>query len=231
VLRLAAVALVLYGLSGFTLLGFVYVVASRALVEIEVARTSLIVQRDGLVEVLRSTSQSLEQTAATFDSFGGTLVQAQQSSRRAAQLARDTSATATGLEQSMYVQFLGLQPLVGLAPGFAQASEQMLRLGGDLDAMAEALAQNQSGVGATGASLGEMRKRVDSLADAFSSTQLLGGPADAFRLLRYAVYGLLLWLGGQAFLSVLLGAMLFRRSGARRRARPLAEAGPIEWAA
>lgn len=230
-LRLAAVALVLYGVLGFGLLGFAYVVASRALAEIEAARMSLIVQRDGLVEVLRSTSRSVEQTAIAFDSFGGTLVQAQQSSRRAAQLARDSSATATGLEQSMYVQFFGLQPLVGLAPGFAQASEQMQRLGVDLDGMAEALAQNQGGVGATGASLSEMRKRVDALADAFAATPLLGGPADAFRLFRYAVYGMLLWLGGQAFVSVLLGVMLFRHSGTRRRAHSLAEAGPIERAA
>ena len=231
-LRLAAIALVLYGLLGFALLGFAYVVASRALIELEVARSSLTAQRDGLVAVLRSTSTSLEQTATTFDSFGTTLVQAQQSSRRAAQLARDSSTTASGLEQSMHVQFFGLQPLVGLAPGFAQAAEQMQRLGGDLDGMAEALGQNEGGVGATGSSLKDMRRRVDALADAFANTPLLGGPADAFRLFRFAVYGLFLWLGGQAFVSVLIGVMLFRHSGARNRARPPEkEAGPVELAA
>jgi hypothetical protein len=230
-LRLAAIALVLYGLLGFGLLGFAYVIASRALAEVDAARTSLVAQRDGLVTTLRATSGALGEASRTFETFGGTLTEAQRASQRAAQLARDSSVTASGLEQSMYLQFFGLQPLVGLAPGFAQAAEQMQRLGADLDLTAEALGKNQGGVGATGAGLAEVRRRVDGLADAFASTPLLGGPADAFRLFRYAVYGLLLWLAGQAFVSVLLGVMLFRHSGARRKARPQEGAGSIEWAA
>lgn len=230
-LRLAAVALILYGLLGFGLLGFAYVVASRTLAEVEALRTNLIAQRDGLVSTLRATSTALAEASSTFETFGGTLTEAQRSSQRAAQLARDSSATATGLEQAMHVQFFGVQPLVGLAPGFAQAAEQMQRLGSDLEQTGEALAKNQGGVGATGAGLAEVKGRVDRLADTFETTPLLGGPADAFRLFRYAVYGLFLWLGGQAFVSVLLGVILFRHSGQRNRARPLEEAGPTRLAA
>jgi hypothetical protein len=222
VLRLAAVALVLYGLLGFVLLGFAYTLARQTLDEIEAARAAIVAQRDGLVEVLRSTSRALDETSKTFGTFGATLDEAQRSARQAAQLARDTSTTTHELEQAMYVQFFGVQPLAGLGPGFARAGEQLQQLGGDLDATAAALGRNQTGVGATGSGLAEVRQRIDGLANTFATTPLLGGPIEALRFFRIAIYGLLLWLGGQAFVSVLLGVLLFRHAHLRLRARGLA---------
>jgi hypothetical protein len=118
----------------------------------------------------------------------------------------------------MYLQLFGVQPLAGLGPGFARVSEQLQRLGADLDSTAAALGRNQAGVGATGAGLADVRQRIDALADSFAATPLLGGPLEALRLFRIAVYGLLLWLGGQAFVSVLLGVLLFRHAHLRLRA-------------
>ncbi|HEV8636048.1 MAG TPA: hypothetical protein VG370_17625 [Chloroflexota bacterium] len=221
VLRIAAVALVLYGLLGFVLLGFAYVLARQTLAEVEAARAAVVAQRDGLVDVLRSTARALDETAKTFGTFGATLDEARRSARQAAELARETSTTAGGLEQAMYVQFFGVQPLAGLGPGFARAAEQLQQLGGDLDATAEALGRNQAGVGATGSGLAEVRQRIDALASAFATTPLLGGPIEALRLFQVAIYGLLLWLGGQAFVSVLLGVLLFRHAHLRLQARAI----------
>ena len=218
VLRVAAIALILYGLLGFVLLGFAYLLARQTLAEVEAARTAIVAQRDSLVDVLRSTSRALDQTSRTFGTFGGTLDEAQRSARQAAGLARQTSTTAGEMERAMYVQFFGVQPLAQLGPGFARASEQLQQLGGDLESTADALGRNQAGVGATGAGLAEVRQRIDALANAFATTPLLGGPIEALRLFEIAIYGLLLWLGGQAFVSVLLGVLLFRHAHLRLRA-------------
>src|SRR5262245_38064982 len=222
VLRIAAIGLVLYGVLGFVLLGFAYLLARQTLAEVEAARLAIVEQRDGLVEVLRSTSRALDATSQTFGTFGGTLDEAQRSARQAASLARDTSMTALELEQAMYVQFFGVQPLAQLGPGFHRASEQMQQLGGDLESTAGALGRNQAGVGAASAGLADVRHRLDAVADAFATTRLLGGPIESLRLFEIAIYVLLLWLGGQAFVSVLLGVMLFRHAHLRLRARRVA---------
>lgn len=217
-IRAAGVALVVYSLFGLALLGLGWVVGTRALAELDAARASLEGQRVALVDSLRSTSQALETAARAFDGFGGALVEAERSARRAAAVAHDSSQAAGSLAQASSLQILGFQPLLPLVPGFERAADGLVRLGGDLEATADAMTSNGDGLRGTSQSLSDARARVDALADAFAATPLLGGPGDALRIFRLALYGLLLWILGQALFAGILGAWLIRHATQRLRA-------------
>ena len=63
-----------------------------------------------------------------------------------------------------------------------------------------------------------MRTQIDALAGAFELTPLPGSTPGVLAPFRLAIYGLLVWLAGQALVSVLLGLALFDRQHRRIRA-------------
>ena len=92
------------------------------------------------------------------------------------------------------------------------------QLGTDLDRTSQSLGQNTNDLNAIKGNLSDVRGQVDALARAFDAAPLPGGPAGSLQPFRLAIYGLLIWLAGQALVSVLLGAVLFERSHRRIRA-------------
>jgi hypothetical protein len=218
VLRAAAVGLVLYGLLGFALLLLGFSIVWQTFAGIDQLRGSLSGQRQGLVGALRSTSTTLESATAGFDNLEKTLADAHESSAGAAELARGMSKTMADLAGAAQVQVFGFQPFGQLGQGFNQASGQMLQLGDDLDRTSQSLGQNGGDIRAIKANLLEVRGQLDVLARAFEATPLLGGSPGDLQPFKLAIYGLLIWLAGQALVSVLLGAALFDRQHRRIRA-------------
>jgi hypothetical protein len=218
VLRIASIGLVLYGLFGFALVALGYSISSQTLGELEAVRSSLSEQRSSLVGTLRATSATLGSTASGFDNVNRTLGDARDSSQQAAELARGMSQTMTDLASASNVQVMGFSPFGQLGQGFGQASQQMQQLGADLDRTSQSLGQNTGDLTTIKANLGDVRSQVDALARAFEVTPLPGGPAGSLQPFRLAIYGLLIWLAGQALVSVLIGAALFERSHRRIRA-------------
>lgn len=214
-LRVAAIGLVVYGLFGFGLLALAYVVASQTFAQLGELARSVEDQRIALSGSLRATSQTLATASESFDGFATTLGEAQQSSQQAAQFARDLSVTMGEMAGAANVSIFGLQPLAGLGIGFGRSSEQLAALGGDLDRTGEALGKNAADIGTIKVSVGQAQAQVDALARAFDSTALPGTQPELLRPFQLAIYGLLLWLAGQALVSIVLGAMLFHRSHQR----------------
>jgi hypothetical protein len=222
VLRAAAVGLVLYGLLGFALLLLGFSIVWQTFDGIEQLRGSLSGQRQGLVGALRATTTTLGSTATGFDNIEKTLGDARESSARAAELARGMSQTMTDLAGAAQVQVFGFQPFGQLGQGFSQAGAQMLQLGDDLERTSRSLGQNAGDIRTIRANLVDVRGHVDVVARAFEATPMLGGSPGDLQPFKLAIYGLLLWLAGQALVSVLLGAVLFDRSHRRIRAHRLA---------
>jgi hypothetical protein len=218
VLRAAAVGLVLYGLLGFALLLLGFSIVWQTFAGIDQLRDSLSGQRQGLVGALRATSTTLGSTAAGFDNVEKTLADARESSGQAAELARGMSRTMSDLAGAAQVQVFGFQPFGQLGQGFGQASGQMLQLGDDLDRTSQSLGQNAGDIRTIKANLSELRGQLDVVARAFDATPLLGGSSADLQPFKVAIYGLLVWLAGQAMVSVLLGAALFDRQHRRIRA-------------
>jgi len=233
VLRAAAVGLVIYGLLGFALLLLGFSIVWQTFAEIDRLRSSLSGQRQGLVGALRATSTTLASATTGFENVDRTLTDARDSAAHAAELARGMSQTMSGLATSAQVQVFGFQPFGQLGQGFEQASGQMLQLGDDLDRTGKSLGQNAGDIRAIKASLADVRGQVDVVAGAFEQTPLLGGSPGDLAPFKLAIYGLLIWLAGQALVSVLMGAALFDRSHRRirehrasRRALPATESEP-----
>jgi hypothetical protein len=217
-LRVAAIGLVVYGLFGFGLLALAYVVTAQTFAQLEALRHSVEEQRAALSGSLRATSQTLTATSTTFDDFATTLGQARQSSLQASQFARDLGTTMGEMGAASNVQIFGFQPLAGLGGGFGKASQQLTALAGDLEQTGQALGKNVEDLDSIKTSVGQARVQVDTLARAFDATVLPGSQPELMRPFQLAIYGLLVWLAGQALVSVVLGVMLFHRSHQRIRA-------------
>ena len=217
-LRVAAVALVVYGLFGFGLLALAYTLASQTFGQLRTLSASIDQERLALSGSLKSTSQTLAAASTSFDGFGTTLGQAKSSSLQAAQFARDLGATMDQMSAASNVQILGFQPLAGMGDGFGRASQQLAGLSQDLDQTGRALGQNADDVAAIKGSVAQARAQVDELARVFDATPLPGSQPELLRPFELAIYGLLLWLGCQALVSVVFGVMLFRRTHLRIRA-------------
>lgn len=217
-LRVAAVGLVVYGVFGFALLGLAYTVAAQTFAQVDALRRSVDQQRVALSASLQTTSQALASAATTFDGFGTTLAEARGSSLQAAQFARELGTTMADMAAASNIQIFGLAPLGGLGAGFDRASQQLAGLGTDLERTGQALGKNVDDVAAIEASVAQARAQVDALARAFDATTLPGAQPELMRPFELAIYGLLLWLGCQALVSVVLGVMLFHRSHQRLRA-------------
>lgn len=217
-LRVAAVALVFYGLMGFGLLTLAYTVAARTFGQVQALSASIDQQRLALSGSLKATSQTLTAASTSFDNFGTTLGQARSSSLQAAQFARDLGGTMGEMAAASNVQILGFQPLAGMGSGFDRAGQQLAGLGDDLDKTGRALGQNADDLATIKGSVAQARAQVDALARAFDATALPGTQPELPRPFELSIYGMLLWLAGQALTSVVLGAILFRWSHMRLRA-------------
>lgn len=222
----------LYGLFGFALLLLGFSIVQQTFAGIDQLRGSLVGQRDGLVGALRATSTTLGSATSGFDNVQQTLADARDSSAQAATLARGMSKTMGDLAGASNVSVLGFQPFGQLGQGFGEASTQMVQLGDDLDRTSRSLGQNSGDIAAIKANLAQVRTQVDAVARAFDTTPLLGAPAN-LEPFKLAIYGLLIWLAGQALVSVLMGVALFDRSHRRirehrasRRTLPASEAEP-----
>jgi hypothetical protein len=217
-LRVAAIGLVVYGLFGFALLALAYSVASQTFAQLEALGRSVDQERLALSGSLRSTSQTLDATSGSFDGFGTTLGQAKTSSLQAAQFARDLGDTMAQMSAASNVNILGFQPLAGMGQGFDRAGQQLAGLGTDLEQTGQALGRNVDDVATIETSLVQARAQVDAVARAFDAASLPGTQPELMRPFELAIYGLLLWLGCQALVSIVIGVMLFHRSHLRLRA-------------
>ena len=187
------------------LLGLVLVIVAQGAVGPLLARAT--VAADSAGDSLAAAAAALDQTATAFDGFGKSLDDARTSSAHASQLLNDASATSAQLADAMGISFLGAQPFLPIAQSFRRNTDELKGVSADLSTLSEAIGHNSGDIKTVRDSVGTLRDRVQQLArDAAASP-------DAPRVgpeLSILVYGLILWLGVFALLSVAGGLLLLR---------------------
>jgi ABC-type transporter Mla subunit MlaD len=193
-------ALIANGLLGLALVG----VALGALGPL-IARAS--VAADSAGDSLAAAAQALDQTSTSFDGFSKSLDDAKASSAQASQLLNDASDTSAQLADAMSINFLGAQPFLPISQSFRRNTDELRGVSADLSTLSEAIGHNSRDVIAVRDSVRTLRDRVQQLAkDAAASP-------DGRRVgpeLSVLAYGLTLWLGILAVLSLVAGLLLLR---------------------
>jgi hypothetical protein len=199
-MRLFGLALLANGLLGIALVG----VALGALGPL-LARAS--VAADSAGDSLAAAAQALDQTSTAFDGFSKSLDDARASSAHASQLLNDASATSGQLADAMSISFLGAQPFLPISQSFRRNTDELRGVSADLSTLSEAIGHNSRDVVSVRDAVRLLRDRVQQLArDAAASP-------DGRRVgpeLSVLAYGLTLWLGVLAVLSLLGGLILTR---------------------
>jgi ABC-type transporter Mla subunit MlaD len=193
-------ALIANGLLGVALVG----VALGALGPL-IARAS--VAADSAGDSLAAAAQALDQTSTSFDGFSKSLDDAKASSAQASQLLNDASDTSAQLADAMSINFLGAQPFLPISQSFRRNTDELRGVSADLSTLSEAIGHNSRDVIAVRDSVRTLRDRVQQLANdaAASPDGRRVGPE-----LSVLAYGLTLWLGILAVLSLVAGLLLLR---------------------
>jgi hypothetical protein len=198
--RLIGLALVVNGLVGLVLVA----VALGSLGPL-IARAS--VAADSAGDSLAAAASALDQTAIAFDGFSKSLNDARASSAHSSQLLKDAATTSGQLADAMGISFLGAQPFLPISQSFRRNTDELRGVAEDLATLSEALGRNSRDVVALRDSVRLLRERVQQLAKeaAASPDGRKVGPE-----LSVVAYGLTLWLGILAVMSLAGGIILLR---------------------
>jgi hypothetical protein len=177
-------ALLSYGISGLLLFGLGMAVIVRPLMELG----TLVDQRQGIVQFLDETVQSLDDAGRGTGNAATTLTAAAKAAGDAGGLSDRLAASMSALGTASGVSILGSQPLAGLSGQFDAVATQAHQLSGTMGSLASTLDQNTVDFAALQADVGAIRGQVAAL----RSSLLASGGAD----------GIVVWL---APLSILVG--------------------------
>ncbi|HEV2249149.1 MAG TPA: hypothetical protein VGT60_01415 [Candidatus Limnocylindria bacterium] len=194
------VALFANGLLGLALVGVALGALGPLLTRASVAA-------DSAGDSLAAAAQALDRTSTAFDGFSKSLADAQTSSAHASQLLNDASATSAQLADGMSISFLGAQPFLPIAQNFRRNTDELRGVSADLSTLSEAIGHNSRDVVTVRDSIRVLRDRVQRLATDAAATP------DGRRVgpeLSVLAYGLTLWLGVLALLSLAAGLILLR---------------------
>ena len=196
--RVIAAALLAYGLAGIVVLG------ALAIAVLPMTNTL-----DTIARSSADVSEALATTRDAFDGFGSSLTEAQRSAERAAAAARSSSQAAGQLASGMSLSIFGAQPLLSLAQGFRQQSDDLSALASELDLLAGSLAKN-------GDDVREIRTEVATLHTRATS---LGTSSPGSSWLVPALLVLIAWMAVPPLVALLAGLVLLRASIGRHAGR------------
>jgi hypothetical protein len=198
--RLMGLALIANGLLGLALVGVALGALGPLLTRASVAA-------DSAGDSLAAAAQALDQTSTSFDGFSKSLDDAKASSAHASQLLTDASDTSAQLADAMSISFLGAQPFLPISQSFRRNTDELRGVSADLSTLSEAIGRNSRDVVSVRDSVRALRDRVQLLANdaAASPDGRRVGPE-----LSVLAYGLTLWLGILAVLSLIAGLLLLR---------------------
>jgi hypothetical protein len=198
--RPLGVALVVNGLFGLALVAVALSALGPLLTRASVAA-------DSAGDSLSAAALALDQTSTAFDGFSKSLDDARTSSAHASQLLNDASTTSAQLADAMSISFLGAQPFLPIAQDFRRNTDELRGVSADLSTLSEAIGHNSRDVVSVRDSIRILRDRVQRLASDAAATSD-GRPVGPE--LSVLAYGLTLWLGILAIVSLLGGLLLLR---------------------
>lgn len=193
-LRIVGSVLIAYGVSGVLVFAAVAQAIGRPLEEADELTVSIEGQRTAVLQSLASAESTLQQTTIGIRNMDASLEQARAATDRASQLSLTMASTMYQLRDQMAITVFGIQPLIGLAPGFDQTGQQMELLSNDVAAIGEALSANREDVETVAASLGRLQQSVARLADAVREGPRLEATSEGIAAIRLGIFAVAAWL-------------------------------------
>jgi hypothetical protein len=209
-LRIAAIALIVYGLLGLPIAAAMFVVGATTFGEIARLQTALDAERGTLVQALRTVSTTMRNTAGATTEFQRSIESARRAADDASLLANNTAGTFRELAQGMNIQIFGLQPMASIAPQFDRGADQLTQLAISLGITREALSQNARDVQRVGGDLDQLQRQVDAVATSLSQPGMLSLGSQALLPFQIAFYGMCLLVILQSAFSIVAGIALYR---------------------
>lgn len=216
-LRLVGSVLILYGIAGVVLLGAIGWNIARPLDDIREMAGSVTDQRDAALDALDRATETIDQTAAGVRGMEGSLLEAHGATQRAAGLSRGVALSMYTLRDQMQLTIFGVQPLIGLAPGFEQSGVQLDLLAEDVDAISVALDANREDALAVAAGLDELGLSMGRLREAVASGPDVTEMVDELEPIQLALLALIGWLLLAAVGCILGGLLCWRASRVAQR--------------
>ena len=193
-LRFIGSVLIGYGLSGIVLFVLVARAIDEPLDEAVALTDSIEEQRIAVLDSLALAVTTIDQTANGVRNMDLSLSQAHVATDSASQLALNMAATMYELRNQMGITVFGIQPLIGLAPGFDQTGRQMELLSSDVAAIGEALIANREDAASVAASMDDLGESVRSLATTVRDGPRLAVTTEALASLRLGILAMVIWL-------------------------------------
>lgn len=207
--RLIGLALIAYGLVGVGLLAVLGTALAAPIRDLGSISTSVENQRTAALDALRSASATVRAAADGVDGMDTSLGDAKAAIDRSSSIATNVAASMTQLADSMGLTIFGVQPLIGLQPGFSQNAAQLMLLAQDLGTIGQALDANRDDALAVATSLDALGTSLDELTDAVAAGPDLEVATASLDSVRLGVVAILVWLGVLAVGSIAAGAGCF----------------------
>ena len=205
-LRVIGSGLIAYGAVGLLLLAVVGSAVAAPINELGDIATSVEEQRTAALDALRAAGETIDQTASAVQGMDASLAEAKAATDRASTISTGVATSMAQLASAMSLTIFGVQPLIGLQPGFADSSAQLTLLALDLTSIGAALEANRDDTVLVGQSLQALSESLDALRTAVGAGPQLEAAAASIDALRLGVLALLVWLGVLALGSILAGA-------------------------
>ena len=210
-IQLLGAALVVYGLIGIVIFIVVGAAINRPLERVGELSQSVEQQRAALIDTMVQTEETLRQMSEGVRRMDTSLEDAQAAVDRSSTIAQGLGLSMLQLRDAMGVTIpiLNTQPLIGLAPSFDQAGQQLQLLGQDLATIGTSLEANQGDVVATSDSLIALADSVAVLTDSVENGPGVGISEEALDAFRFALLAVAGWLVLFAVGCALIGVYLF----------------------
>lgn len=200
--RLFGTALIAYGVSGLVLLGVVGIALAAPIKELDSITGSVEEQRTAALDSLERASETIDRTADAVRGMDLSLAEAKAATDRSSGIALGVATSMNQLADSMTLTIFGIQPLIGLQPGFASSAAQLNLLAADLVTIGAALESNREDALTVARSLGELSSSLERLTAAVRAGPHLELAAASVDTVRVGVLALLAWLAVLALGSI-----------------------------
>jgi hypothetical protein len=210
-LRFAAIALIVYGILGLAVAAAITVVGISAFRQLNAMVGSLDQERDALVQVIRTASAAVRDSAAATSDFQTTIGNAADVADQASRLANDSAGTFRELSTTFAsLNIFGVQLLAGIAPQFSRSADQLQQIAISLGATRDALGQNRIALERVGGDLGQLQTQLDLIASRLSQRGNLGLDPRSLLFFQLTFFGLCLLVLLQSAFSLVAGVALHR---------------------
>jgi hypothetical protein len=206
--RWLGVALIVYGIAGIALAAGGAVLVSASFRGVDRIADTLVAQRNTLTLSLETVASGLENAATSSSSVDEVIGVGADAVADAAAMVRSLAVAADDVATAATFQILGQQPLAGVASSFTQVAADARNLAEQLEEASATLSGTTDTTAELRASLARVAEQVRAFSEGLSSADVLDDLEEGFNAPRIVLYGLLAWLGVQAFAAVVAGVVL-----------------------